>query len=278
MTTIAREMVEERVRRMLVHDFVRKEVDRAGFGGLSIQRTPLGTHVRILAERPGIVIGRKGVDINRLTEELERTFGYENLQVEAGDVENWALNPDVMASKVANALERGWNYRRAGNSMLQRIMGAGARGCQITIAGKLTGLRHRTEKFIEGHIKHCGEPALKLMQVGYSQAKLKPGTIGVKVVIMPPDAKLPDEIEVMPAVVEPIPIAKEEEATPEGEETAPANDKQASVAEAPPEEGAQPDADASKEAAKASDGGKKADAAEAPEEVTQPEAKAEDSG
>jgi small subunit ribosomal protein S3 len=275
-TTIAREMVEERVRRMLVHDFVRKEVDRAGFGGLSIQRTPLGTHVRILAERPGIVIGRKGVDINRLTEELERTFGYENLQVEAGDVENWALNPDVMASKVANALERGWNYRRAGNSMLQRIMGAGARGCQITIAGKLTGLRHRTEKFIEGHIKHCGEPALQLMQVGYSQAKLKPGTIGVKVVIMPPDAKLPDEIEVMPAVVEP--IAKEEEATPEGEETAPADDKQASVAEAPPEEGAQPDADASKEAAKASDGGKKADAAEAPEEVTPPEAKAEDSG
>ena len=277
MTTIAREMVEERVRRMLVHDFVRKEVDRAGFGGLSIQRTPLGTHVRILAERPGIVIGRKGVDINRLTEELERTFGYENLQVEAGDVENWALNPDVMASKVANALERGWNYRRAGNSMLQRIMGAGARGCQITIAGKLTGLRHRTEKFIEGHIKHCGEPALQLMQVGYSQAKLKPGTIGVKVVIMPPDAKLPDEIEVMPAVVETIPIAKEEEATPEGEETAPADDKQASVAEAPPEEGAQPDADASKEAAKASDGGKKADAAEAPEEVTPPEAKAEDS-
>ena len=277
MTTIAREMVEERVRRMLVHDFVRKEVDRAGFGGLSIQRTPLGTHVRILAERPGIVIGRKGVDINRLTEELERTFGYENLQVEAGDVENWALNPDVMASKVANALERGWNYRRAGNSMLQRIMGAGARGCQITIAGKLTGLRHRTEKFIEGHIKHCGEPALQLMQVGYSQAKLKPGTIGVKVVIMPPDAKLPDEIEVMPAVVETIPIAKEEEATPEGEETAPADDKQASVAEAPPEEGAQPDADASKEAAKASDGGKKADAAEAPEEVKHPEAKAEDS-
>ena len=276
MTTIAREMVEERVRRMLVHDFVRKEVDRAGFGGLSIQRTPLGTHVRILAERPGSVIGRKGVDINRLTEELERTFGYENLQVEAGDVENWALNPDVMASKVANALERGWNYRRAGNSMLQRIMGAGARGCQITIAGKLTGLRHRTEKFIEGHIKHCGEPALQLMQVGYSQAKLKPGTIGVKVVIMPPDAKLPDEIEVMPAVVEP--IAKEEEATPEGEETAPADDKQASMAEAPPEEGAQPDADASKEAAKASDGGKKADAAEAPEEVTPPEAKAEDSG
>ena len=109
---------------------------------------------------------------------------------------NFALNPLIMASKVANALERGWNYRRAGNSMLQRIMDSGARGCQITIAGKLTGLRHRTEKFVSGHIKFCGEPALQLMDVGIAQAKLKPGTIGVKVAIMRPDAKLPDEIEV----------------------------------------------------------------------------------
>jgi len=98
---------------------------------------------------------------------------------------------------VANALERGWNYRRAGNSMLQRIMDSGARGCQITIAGKLTGLRHRTEKFVSGHIKFCGEPALQLMNVGIAQAKLKPGTIGVKVAIMRPDAKLPDEIEIV---------------------------------------------------------------------------------
>ncbi len=238
MTTIAREMVEERVRRMLVHDFVRKEVVRAGFGGLSIQRTPLGTHVRIQAERPGIVIGRKGVDINRLTEELERTFGYENLQVEAAEVETWALNPDVMASKVANTLERGWNYRRAGNSMLQRIMGAGARGCQITIAGKLTGLRHRTEKFIEGHIKHCGEPALELMKVGYAQAKLKPGTIGVKVVIMPPDAKLPAEITVEPVAV-PEPPAE----AVEGEEAPEAADAEAD-AKAAPEGEAQPEAEA----------------------------------
>ena len=278
MTTIARQMVEERVRRMLVHEFVRNEVDRAGFGGLTIQRTPLGTHVRILAERPGIVIGRKGVDINRLTEELERTFGYENLQVEASDVENWALNPDVMASKVANALERGWNYRRAGNSMLQRIMGAGARGCQITIAGKLTGLRHRTEKFIEGHIKHCGEPALQLMQLGYSQAKLKPGTIGVKVAIMPPDAKLPDEIEVAPAIVEQPPATEEREAAAEGEEAAPADDEQVDVAEVAPEEGAQSEADAGKEAAKAPAGDEKANAAEAPKEGAQPEADAQDSG
>jgi|TARA_B100000959_G_scaffold251949_1_gene281697 small subunit ribosomal protein S3 len=213
--TIVKEMLEERVRRVQVHDHVQKRTSRAGFGGLSIQRTPLGTHIRISAERPGLVIGRKGSDIQRLTDELERKFGYENLQVEAGEVNHFALNPLIMAAKVANALERGWNYRRAGNSMLQRIMDAGARGCQITIAGKLTGLRHRTEKFLSGHIKFCGETALELMDVGIAQAKLKPGTIGVKVAIMKPDAKLPDEIEV--AKVE-VPVAEEEKEEEESSE------------------------------------------------------------
>ena len=213
--TIVREMLKENVRRVQVHHYVQKRTERAGFGGLSIQRTPLGTHVRIAAERPGLVIGRKGSEIQSLTEELERKFGYENLQVEAGEVNNSALNPLIMAAKVANALERGWNYRRAGNSMLQRIMDSGARGCQITIAGKLTGLRHRTEKFLSGHIKFCGETALELMDVGLAQAKLKPGTIGVKVAIMKPDAKLPDEIEVAPALV---PETEDIEEEADGEE------------------------------------------------------------
>ena len=216
--TVAKEMMKERVRRVQVQQHVQKRTARAGFGGLSIQRTPLGTHIRISAERPGLVIGRKGSDIQNLTEELERKFGYENLQVEAGEVQRFALNPLIMAAKVANALERGWNYRRAGNSMLQRIMDAGARGCQITIAGKLTGLRHRTEKFVSGHIKFCGEPALQLMDVGIAQAKLKPGTIGVKVAIMRPDAKLPDEIEVVKPELPAAEVPEEEEGTEEVKE------------------------------------------------------------
>ena len=236
--TVVKEMLKERVRRVQVHDYVQKKTTRAGFGGLSIQRTPLGTHVRIAAERPGLVIGRKGSDIQRLTEELERKFGYENLQVEAGEVNNFALNPLIMAAKVANALERGWNYRRAGNSMLQRIMDSGARGCQITIAGKLTGLRHRTEKFLSGHIKFCGETALELMDVGIAKAKLKPGTIGVKVAIMRPDAKLPDEIEVTP-LPQPVVEVKEkasEDNEEEVEEKAEAKpDKKEEKAEAKPD-------------------------------------------
>lgn len=235
--TVAKDLIKERVRRVQVHKHVQEKTARAGFGGLSIQRTPLGTHIRISAERPGLVIGRKGGDIQRLTDELERKFGYENLQVEAVEVRNFALNPLIMASKVANALERGWNYRRAGNSMLQRIIDSGARGCQITIAGKLTGLRHRTEKFVSGHIKFCGEPALQLMDVGIAQAKLKPGTIGVKVAIMRPDAKLPDEIEIVkPEIPAETDEENDEEVEIETSEEKTANTKKETVKEKEPKE------------------------------------------
>ena len=235
--TVAKDLIKERVRRVQVHKHVQEKTARAGFGGLSIQRTPLGTHIRISAERPGLVIGRKGGDIQRLTDELERKFGYENLQIEAVEVRNFALNPLIMASKVANALERGWNYRRAGNSMLQRIMDSGARGCQITIAGKLTGLRHRTEKFVSGHIKFCGEPALQLMDVGIAQAKLKPGTIGVKVAIMRPDAKLPDEIEIVkPEIPAETDEENDEEVEIETSEEKTANTKKETVKEKEPKE------------------------------------------
>ena len=73
-------------------------------------------------------------------------------------------------------------------------MDAGARGCQVTISGKLTGQRHRSEKFKEGHIKYSGEPAITCMERGFAIAKKKLGVIGLKVMIMLPTVRLPDEI------------------------------------------------------------------------------------
>ena len=56
----------------------------------------------------------------------------------------------------------------------------GARGCLVTLSGKITGARHRVEKFQQGHIKFCGETALEFMDVGYSVAVKKLGTVGVQ--------------------------------------------------------------------------------------------------
>ena len=74
-------------------------------------------------------------------------------------------------------------------------MAAGAKGCQVVIAGKITGARHRTEKFTEGHIKFCGETVKEVMDFGFAVSKLKAGVLGVKVGIMKPSAVLPDEIK-----------------------------------------------------------------------------------
>ena len=191
-----RKIVTENVRRVLLREFLMRETYRAGFGGLDIQRTPMGTRVTLIAERPGLVIGRKGSSINALTEAVATRFRFDNPQIELQEVENAALNAQIMAEKLANALERGWHFRRAGHSTVRRIMAGGAKGCLIIVAGKLTGQRHRTQKFKMGHIKYCGEPSYTFMHHGFAVARMKPGVIGVTVRIMDPKAKLPDEITV----------------------------------------------------------------------------------
>lgn len=214
--TSERKFVMENIRRYLLKEYLMKETKRAGFGGLDIQRTPMGTRVTLTIERPGLVIGRKGSSIKQLERAVNEDFNFDNPKIEVQEENQPSLNAQIMAEKLASALERGWHFRRAGHSTVRRIMESGAKGCQVVISGKLTGQRHRMEKFKKGHIKFCGEPALEWMDEGFAVAKRKLGVIGVKVQIMNPQAKLPDEIEVAPKEVpkeeEPVaPVKKEPE-------------------------------------------------------------------
>ena len=218
-----RKFVKENSRRSLIKKYLVSAIHGAGFGGMSIQRTPLGTRINILVERPGMVIGKSGLKIKELTENIRTKFNVDNPQIEIQEAGSSAsLNAQIMAEKLAEALERGWHFRRAGHSAVRRIMNAGAKGCQVIISGKLTGDRHRTEKFTEGHIKFCGEVAKEVMDVGYAVAKLKPGVLGVKIRIMRSDAVLPDDITIKvpeattveaPRVVEKEPEKKPEKQT-----------------------------------------------------------------
>lgn len=207
--TSERKFVMENIRRYLLKEYLMQQTKRAGFGGLDIQRTPMGTRVTLTIERPGLVIGRRGGSIKFLERSVEEEFNFDNPKIEVQEENNPSLNAQIMAEKLASALERGWHFRRAGHSTVRRIMDAGAKGCQIVISGKLTGQRHRVEKFKEGHIKFCGEPAIQWMREGFAIAKRKLGVIGVKVQIMDPNSKLPDEVEIL------IEEEKPEEAIPE---------------------------------------------------------------
>jgi len=210
---IEKKFVSEGVRNVRIDKFLTKELKRAGYGGMDITRTPLGTQVTIFAEKPGIMIGKGGKQVRQLTQDLATLFEIESPQVEVQQVQNPNFSAQIMAERLANALERGWYFRKAGQSTIRRVMESGALGCEVIIAGKLTGARSRTQKFTEGYVKHSGEPSETLVEKGYAIAVKKLGTIGVQVKIVPPGAKLPDTFEVLEPEPKkaPVPIPEPEE-------------------------------------------------------------------
>ena len=214
---VERKFVAEGARRARVEKHLVKELKRAGYGGMDLQRTPLGTQVTIYAEKPGIVIGKGGKVVRQLTADLATDFGVESPQIEVQQVPNPSFNAQIMAERLANALERGWYFRKAGSSIIRRVMESGALGCEVIIAGKLTGARARVQKFTEGYIKHSGEPVNTIVEKGFAVAIKKLGVIGVQVRIIPPESKLPDHFEMI--VPKQKLVRKEEIAiTPVGEE------------------------------------------------------------
>ena len=180
-----------------------------------MNRTPMGTQITVYAEKPGMVIGKGGKLIRKITRDLDRRFHLDNPQIDVQDVGRGDLNGRVVANRLASSLERGWYFRKAGQSMMRRVMDAGALGCEIVISGKLTGPRSRTEKFISGYIKHSGKPAVDLVDRGYSVAVKKLGVIGCQVRIIPPDVRLPDDFRIeLPVEAAPA-LAPVEEKKPE---------------------------------------------------------------
>jgi len=197
--SIVKRFITESIKKTEIDEFLQKKLDRAGYGGVNISKTPLGTHVVIYAMRPGLVIGRGGETIKELASSLEQNFKVTNPQISVSEIEVPEFNAYVIASRVASALQRGVHFRRAGFWALNQVMEAGALGAEIVISGKLTTERARFEKFRAGYFPRCGEPALVAMKKAEAHVQLKPGIIGVRVKIMPPDAYFPDRIKVSEA-------------------------------------------------------------------------------
>ncbi len=214
---IEKDFVTEGLRRTKIDEYLEKELERAGYGGMDIQVTPLGTMVIVYAERPGMVIGRGGKTVRAITQSLKTKFDLDNPQVEVKEVDVPELNARIMASKIANMLQRGMHFRRVAYSTIRRIMGAGAQGVEVTISGKIRGSRSAVAKFTEGYIKKCGEPATRFVEEGFATAPLKPGVLGIVVRIMPPEAVLPDKVDILAPIAEPVEEIVEEEVAEEVE-------------------------------------------------------------
>ena len=217
---VVKHFISESRKKTEIDEFLQRKLEKAGYGGVNISKTPLGTHIVIYAMRPGLVIGRSGETIRELARILEEQFKISNPQVSVSEIEVPELNAYIVASRVASALQRGVHFRRAGFWALNQVMEAGALGAEIIISGKLRTERARNEKFRTGYLPKCGDPALKYMRKAEVHVQLKPGIYGVKVRIMPPDAKFPDKIQ----IVEALPAEEMEKTSEEAEETSSKNE------------------------------------------------------
>ncbi len=215
--TVERKFVQQGLNRARMDEYFARELERAGYAGMEMNRTPMGTQITIFAEKPGMVIGKGGKVVRKLTKDMDQYYDLDNPQIDVQSVGIPELNAQLMASRIASALERGWYFRKAAHSTLRRIIGAGAIGCRIVLSGKLTGPRSRIEKVVEGYIVHAGKPAEEIVHHGFATAVRKLGTIGCSVQIVLPGTVLPDVfslVEVEPpehVIVEETGIATAEE-------------------------------------------------------------------
>jgi len=230
--SVVKRIVRDGKERMNVDELLGKEFEQAGYGGITLTKTPLGAQINLYTMRPGRVIGKRGRAIKEASERLEKELGLANPQITVVEVEVPELNPQIMASRVANALERGVHFRRSMFWSLRRIMDSGALGCEITLKGPIRSARARFERVSEGYIPKAGYPSQKYLRHATIHVKMKRGILGVTVNIVPPDAKFPDKIslEGLPEIQYP-----EEIYVPEGAEAEAA--EQPTTPEAPTEGG-----------------------------------------
>ncbi len=195
---IERKFIAEKFREHQVQEFISETLKNVGHSHTKLMRTPLGEKIVIYTSRPGLVVGRKGENIKKLTNTLKKRFALENPQIEISEVENPNLDAQIVAERIASTIERfGINkFKAIGHKTMQDVMASGALGIEITISGKVPSQRAKRWRFYNGYLKKCGDIAVENVKRATAVCIMKSGEIGVQVAIMGPDTKLPDAIRV----------------------------------------------------------------------------------
>ncbi len=188
-------VLKNNFRNMELDEFLREELKDAGYGGVDIQKSPLGTRLTLYVTRPGLVIGRKGSGIKDLTSKLEIKYGLTNPQISVIEMEIPELNPKIMCNRIAQLIERGTAFRRAALWTVNTIKNAGALGVEVTISGKLRSERAHFEKHSSGIIPKSGNMADRVVKEGITHVLTKMGIMGIQLKIaikgsVPPEFEL----------------------------------------------------------------------------------------
>jgi small subunit ribosomal protein S3 len=173
----------------------------------------------VYVTRPGLAIGRRGTGIKDLTDRVAKRFGFPNPQIAVSEVQSPELNPRIMAARIAQIVARGTAFRRAATWTMNTIMGAGAMGVEISVAGKLRSDRSHSEKYRMGIVPKSGETSTRIVREAGTDVLMKLGLYGINVKIaiknaIPPIFELKEEAQTQeaaqptpPPQVAPIPVA-----------------------------------------------------------------------
>ncbi len=162
-----------------IRDIVKERLKDAAVPDITIERYANRARITVHTARPGVVIGRKGSDIEKLREEISRMTGKE-IYIEIREVKNADTNAQLVAENIALQLERRVSFRRAMKRQVSLAMENGAQGIRIQLSGRLGGSElARTESYKEGKV-----PLHTLranVEYGFIEANTLAGKIGVKV-------------------------------------------------------------------------------------------------
>lgn len=162
-----------------VREYLKKKLVHASVGRVIIERPSKNARITIFSSRPGIVIGKKGEDIEVLRNELQRRMGVP-VHVNIEEIRKPEIDAQLIADSIAQQLEKRIMFRRAMKRAMQNAMRLGAQGIKIMSSGRLNGIEiARTEWYREGRVPlHTLRADL---DYGTSEAQTTYGIIGIKV-------------------------------------------------------------------------------------------------
>jgi small subunit ribosomal protein S3 len=174
-----------------IRKYVKKRYRESGISKIRIQRTREKVTVFIHSARVGMIIGKKGQEVDKLTKDLE-DLCHRHIEVKTIEVNRPELDPQLVAEDIADQLQRRASFRRTLKKALDMTMEAGAKGVRVQLAGRLAGAEMaRSEKGMAGSIPLSTLRAR--VEYGFTEASTAQGNIGIKVWINNGDYLNPEE-------------------------------------------------------------------------------------
>jgi small subunit ribosomal protein S3 len=174
-----------------IRKFVKKRYGGSGISKIRIQRTRERVTVFIHAARVGMIIGKKGQEVDKLTKDLE-DLCHRHIEVKTMEVNRPEIDPQLVAEEIAEQLQKRSSFRRTMKRAIDATMEAGAKGVRVQLAGRLAGAEMaRTESSMAGSIPLSTLRAR--IEYGFAEARTAQGHIGVKVWINNGDYLNPEE-------------------------------------------------------------------------------------